>query len=228
MRVIVIAPLGRAVFEHELDMAGDYVADLRHIIGTDTLIIDAAPPHSAMFLDALGMFREDPGYWRAKGVRPPNNVAGIGVLFGVAPDGRLTDVPAAITADTVLAGLDWVDERVVARVETVQIVETGNGPAPQIHRDIQWSVPAPSVPVAAPAKAAPAEVAAGSIWAIHETEDGRYRVLEYEVTAKGLGPVNSLTTVPNLETARERVPKGLAQQPAGEDAADDTLIETWA
>lgn len=267
MRAIVIDPKSRTVYELPFHMSSDFMSVVAGYIGVNTLALDVAPPHTAMFLDAIGLLRDGQSFWRLAGGTPANNVGGAGVMFGLAADGKLADLPAEITVESLLSRVLWVDDVIANTIERMQIVEFPGGKAPQVSREVVWRAgavtpagqtqPAPVAARAAveaagdadvysqgsppaPAAASPATPAAAKalaaapaaplapIWAIHETADNRYRLIEYEVTEAGLGAVLSLATVPNLDEARARIPQGLFMRPAEDGIEDDTLVETWS
>jgi hypothetical protein len=267
MRAIVIDPKSRTIYELPFHMAPDFMRTVASFIGSNALGIDAAPPHTAMFLDAIAFLREGQAFWRQVGGNPATNVGGVGIMFGLGADGKLVDLPAAITVDGLREKILWVDDVIVNTIERMQIVDLPTGKAPAVAREFVWragavtpaseaqpspdaartaveaagdadvyaqgSQPAPAAPSPATHAAAKAPEAAPAaplapIWAIHETPDNRYRLIEYEVTEKGLGAVLSLATVQNLDEARARVPKGLFMRPAEDDIEDDTLVETWS
>lgn len=261
MRAIVINPHTRTIRETSFTMAPDFMRGIAEYIGADALALDVAPPHTAMFLDAIGFLRDLQAFWRKADADMRQNVAGTGIMFGLAPDGRLTDLPPEITVESLLVQIVWAGDTIERTVERMEIVQFPAGPAPRVSREVVW---APGVAVSAsdvatavqkqadveadvyaqgsppaPAQGAPAAHATGDasnaavatldpIWAIHETADNRYRVIEYEVSAAGLGAPLSLSTVPNIDEARARVPKGLMMRPADDDVEDDTLVETWS
>ncbi len=267
MRAIIIDPRLCVIQELQIPMSANFMSTIAQHIGANTLALDVAPPHTAMFLDAIGLLRDGQSFWRLAGGTPANNVGGAGVMFGLAADGKLVDLPAAITVDGLREKILWVDDVIVNTIERMQIMEFPGGKAPQVSREVVWragavtpagqtqpapvaaraaveaagdadvysqgSPPAPTAaPLATPAAAkAPAAAPAAPlapIWAIHETADNRYRLIEYEVTEAGLGAVLSLATVPNLDEARARIPQGLFMRPAEDDIEDDTLVETWS
>lgn len=265
MRCIVIDPYQHSIYEHSIPMAADFMRTIANMIGAKALGLDVVPPHTAMFIDVIGFLRDGQAFWRPRAAEgPQNNVAGIGIMFGLAPDGKLADLPPSITFETVGADILWVDDVIENIVERMQIVDFPTGKAPAIHRNFVWragaaysaavakptalppagpvdeagvysqgSPPAPAAPIPATRAAAKAPEGApapslASIWAIHETADNRYRVIEYEVTAAGLGAPLNLTTVANIDEARARIPKGLMMRPADDDVEDDTLVETWS
>lgn len=268
MRAIVIDPKTRSIYELPFVMAPDFMDVVAHFVGADTLALDAAPPHTAMFLDAIGFLRgSSQAFWRKANATDRQNVAGVGVMFGLAPDGKLADLPAAITVEGLRSEIVWVDDVIAKTIQRMAIVDMPGGKAPIVQREVVWQAgavtPAAEVttPVQrrevietagdadvyaqgsppAPAAASPAATAAAKgaeaapaaslapIWAIHETPDNRYRVIEYEITPSGaLGSPLSLATVPNIDEARARVPKGLMMRAADDDVEDDTLVETWS
>lgn len=250
MRAVVIEPIFRTISEIDIPMSAKFMAEVGSLIGTPgSLTLDVAPPSTAMFLDAMGFLREDQGFWRLVGGKSENNVAGTAIMFGLDAKGMLADLPPEITAKSLADKIVWVDDKIASFVERMEIVEYPGGLAPRVNRAAVWapgdehpanSGDAPLAEVYAALPAPPAEVykmhvtepgaapVVQPVWAIHETADNRYRVIEYEVTDAGLGAPLSLATVANLDAARERVPKGLVHRPADEDAADDTLVETWS
>lgn len=254
MRAILIDPFARKITELSLPATGDFMGNLAELIVADALMLDAVPPHTAMFLDAIGFLRERQAYWRHVDYPIERNSAGRAVVFGLTPEGKLADLPATVTVQTLAERIVWTDDMIERRVERLQIVQTPEGPVPMVHRTVMWKAgavhpangekPAPAPaggdplasmyldgaggPVSPPAAVPAPAIKALPLWAIHETPDGRYKVMEYEVTdAGGLGDPLSLATVPNLETARQRIPAGMKRLEADEDTADDTLVETW-
>lgn len=267
MRAIVIDPKSRTIYELPFHAAPDFMATIAGYIGADTLALFVDPPRSAMFIDAIGMLRDGQAFWRIAGGTQANNVAGVGIMFGLTADGKLADLSPEITVESLLESVLWVGDTIARTIERMQIADFPAGKAPIVTREIVWQAgavtpagqaqPAPASAKAAveaageadmysqgspsaPATPSAATAVAGKspegapaaplapIWAIHETPDNRYRLIEYEVTEKGLGAVLSLATVANLDDARARVPKGLFMRPAEDDIEDDTLVETWS
>lgn len=261
MRAILIDPLTRTIAETNIPLTQNFMQEVAKWVGANALALDVVPGKSAMFLDAIGFLRETHFFWRFAN---SENMAGAALIFGLGPDGKLTDAPAELTTAAIGESVLWVEDTIERTVERMEIVEYPGGLAPRINRQIVWkrgavvpasapapaevdlyapaepgkaaqpapSAPSPATPVAAeaqkPPTASPAASPLAPIWAIHETADNRYRLIEYEVTDAGIGAVLSLSTMPNLDAARAKVPAGLAMRPADDDASDDTLVETWS
>lgn len=256
MRCILIDPFARDLRELSLPMSGQFMEHVATLLNCDTLALDVAPPLTAMFLDATGFLRNPKvqAFWRQVGQPVDRNVAGYGLVFGLASDGRLAPLAPEITTADLRGRILWTDDTIERQVERLALVDTPSGKIPIVQHQIIWTpgatypaataaetpgvaqdagdaytLPAaPPAPPKPPAASAAPPAALSSVWVIRETDDNRYQTLEYEVRESGLGPVMSMRTVANIDEARSLVPPGLTQRLADDDTADETLVETWS
>lgn len=138
MRAIVIDPRTREIYEADFAVTSSLMAELAKLIGAKALGTDVAPPHTVMFLDAVGYLSDVQAFWRDVDASPDANVAGVGVMFGLSPEGRLADLPPQITIESTRARILWVDDAISGVVERMQIVDFPGGKAPIISRAITW------------------------------------------------------------------------------------------
>ena len=154
MRAIVINPFTHTI--SECDIGRDFMTSVRDIIGAPALALQTIPGTTALFIDAMG-FLQPSAYWRTRDDKgPEQNIAGVSVMFGLWPDGKLRSVPPEMSIEAVAEMVVWTDDAVDRLVERLAIVEqdtpVGKVALPIVHRTVMW-LPGTVMPASTKARA---------------------------------------------------------------------------
>lgn len=148
MRAIIIDPVERSVSEGDIPFDAEFMPTVRGLIGGAPLALHTVPGATAMFVSAVGLFTPEQSFWRTiHDEGPANNVAGVGVMFGIGEDGRLIDVPAAVTPNDLALNILWVGDVISGFDERMRLVDAATGgPAeagktavPVVTRTVLWT-----------------------------------------------------------------------------------------